>query len=109
MSTENNKALSMLSIAAKAGKVVGGGFLCEKAIQEGKAFLVIIAEDASSNTRKKFINKSVYYKIPYVIFGESTVLGKYIGKQARTTVAVTDSGLANQILGRIDSSNDMEV
>lgn len=109
MSTEHNKALSMLSIAAKAGKVVSGGFMSEKAVQEGKAFLVIISSDASGNTRKKFIDKCTYYGVPYVVFGDSLQLGRQIGKQSRTTVTVTDSGLAKQILGRIDSSNDMEV
>ena len=53
MAQNQNRALSMLSIAAKAGKVQSGGFLTEKAIQEGVAYFVIIAEDASGNTQKK--------------------------------------------------------
>ena len=51
MAQNQNRALSMLSIAAKAGKVQSGGFLTEKAIQEGVAYFVIIAEDASGNTQ----------------------------------------------------------
>ena len=51
MAQNQNRALSMLSIAAKAGKVQSGGFLTEKAIQEGVAYFVIIAEDASGYTR----------------------------------------------------------
>ena len=46
MAQNQNRALSMLSIAAKAGKVQSGGFLTEKAIQEGVAYFVMIAEDA---------------------------------------------------------------
>ena len=57
MAQNQNRALSMLSIAAKAGKVQSGGFLTEKAIQEGVAYFVIIAEDASGNTQK--INASI--------------------------------------------------
>ena len=52
MEANINKALTMLSIATKAGKVVSGGFMTEKAIQEGIAYLVIISEDASNNTKK---------------------------------------------------------
>lgn len=109
MDNTNKKALSMLSIASKAGKVVSGGFMTERAIQDGSAKLVIIAEDASSNTKKKFTDKCSYYRIPYMVFGSSAILGNQIGRQDRKTVAVTDEGLANQILIKIESSKDMEV
>ena len=56
---DENKALSMISIAAKAGKVVSGGFLCEKAVQEGSAYLIIIADNAAKNTRKKLNNVKI--------------------------------------------------
>ena len=48
------KELSLLGLAAKAGKVVSGEFATENAVKSGKAFLVLTAEDASNNTRKKF-------------------------------------------------------
>lgn len=96
------KAISMLSIAAKAGKVVSGGFMTERAIQDKSACLVIIADDASDNTKKKFTDKSTYYRVPYRIAGDSVVLGKMIGKQNRTTVAVIDQGLAQQIINKLD-------
>ena len=46
--------ISLVGLAAKAGKVVSGEFATEKAVKTQKAFLVIIAQDASENTRKKF-------------------------------------------------------
>ena len=98
MAQNQNRALSMLSIAAKAGKVQSGGFLTEKAIQEGVAYFVIIAEDASGNTQKKFMDKCKYYEIPYTIAFDSTT----IGKQERTVLAVTDAGLAKQISDKLD-------
>ncbi|MBE5933126.1 MAG: 50S ribosomal protein L7ae [Lachnospiraceae bacterium] len=106
---DENKALSMISIAAKAGKVVSGGFMCEKAIQEGDACLIIIAQNAAKNTRKKFIDKCTYYKVPYIIFGQSDVLGNRIGKESRMTLAVTDMGLAKQVANKLDFSMSMEV
>lgn len=99
----------MLSIAAKAGKLVSGGFLCEKAIQEGSACLIIIAQDAAKNTRKKFIDKCTYYDVPYAIFGQSNVLGNRIGKESRMTLAVTDFGLAKQVANKLDVSMSTEV
>ena len=48
------KELSLIGLAAKAGKVVSGEFATEKAVKGRTAYLVLIAEDASENTRKKF-------------------------------------------------------
>ena len=104
-----DRALSLLSIAVKAGKVVSGGFMSERTICDGTAHFVIIAGDASDNTKKKFINKCSYYNVPYRIYSTSEILGRQIGKGPRTTVTVTDEGFAKQIIGKIDSSKEMEV
>ncbi len=47
-----DKVLSLLGIAQKAGRVVSGEFSVEKAVKEGKACLVLVAKDASDNTKK---------------------------------------------------------
>lgn len=52
--TQNSKVLSMLGLAAKAGKVASGEFSTEKEVKSGNACLVIVAEDASDNTKKLF-------------------------------------------------------
>jgi len=54
-----DKALSMLGLAARAGRIVSGEFTVEKEVKSGRAYLVLIAEDASENTRKKFQNMFV--------------------------------------------------
>jgi len=90
--------IGLISLAAKAGKVVSGGFMVERAIISGEACFVFISEDASANTKKKFENKCKYYEVPYVIYGNKTDLGHYIGKEDRTTVAVIDEGFGNQFI-----------
>ena len=47
-----NKALSMIGLATKAGKVASGEFCTEKEVKSGRACLVIVADDASDNTKK---------------------------------------------------------
>ena len=59
----------MLGMAAKAGKVASGEFMTENAVKSGEAALVIVAEDASDNTKKKFNNMCEYYKIRLKIYG----------------------------------------
>ena len=51
----NNKALNMLGLAQKAGKMVGGYDATNIAILNKKAMLVFIASDISNNTKEKNI------------------------------------------------------
>ena len=92
-----NRVYSMMSLAAKAGKIASGGFMTENSITGGKAYLVVIAEDASENTQGKFRNKCSYYDVPCIVYGEGASLGHAIGKESRMTIAVTDPGFADQI------------
>ena len=43
----NNKVLSLLGLATKAGKIASGEFSTEKSVKSGKGFLVLVAADAS--------------------------------------------------------------
>ncbi|MCI9053008.1 MAG: 50S ribosomal protein L7ae [Lachnospiraceae bacterium] len=94
---KNNGVMSMIGMATKAGKTVSGEFMTEKAVKGGKALLVIVAEDASENTKKKFQNMCTYYKVPYYILGRKEQLGHSMGKEIRATLAVTDSGFKTAI------------
>ena len=97
-----NKAFSMISLSAKAGKAAGGEFAAETAIRSHNAFLVIVAEDASDNTKKKFTDKCRYYNVPVRIFGSREELGLYTGKGFRAVLAITDENLAKSVSERID-------
>jgi ribosomal protein L7Ae-like RNA K-turn-binding protein len=94
---QSKKVLGTLGLAMKAGNVVSGEFMTEKAIRDGKAGLVIVAEDASDNTKKKFRDSCSFYRVPYVVFGDKDTLGNAIGKQFRASLAVTDRGFAKSI------------
>lgn len=100
----SDRILSLIGLCAKAGKIVSGEFACENAIKEGKAFLVLVANDASNNTRKKFQDKSNFYEVPCFVYGDKDSLGHAIGREMRAMVAITDQGLARSIekqLGQI--------
>jgi len=105
----NNRALSMLGIATKAGKTVTGEFATEKAVKEGSAYLVIVADDASDNTKKKFRNMCEYYQVTLKVFADKNALGNACGKEFRASLAVIDEGLANAVMKQIDRYNNLEV
>lgn len=92
-----NKVVALISLAMKAGKIASGEFSVEKAVKTGKARLVIIAEEASDNTKKKFRNMCLYYKTPCHFFGAKIQLGNAIGKEFRASLAVLDENLARAI------------
>lgn len=98
-----NKALSMLGLAARAGKTVSGEFAVEKSVKQGAACLVLLAEDASDNTKKKFTDMCAYRKVPYLFFADRETLGAAIGKEFRACAAVEDENLAGVIRDHIGS------
>ena len=99
----DRRTASLLSLAQKAGKLASGEFSCENALRSGKAKLVIVCEDASDKTKKKFINKSFFYKVVcYVCFGKEE-LSRCIGKSNRAVVAVIDDGFAAAIKQGLNS------
>ncbi len=94
---KNNKTLSLLGLASKAGKVISGSEVVIKAIQKNQVYLVLIAKDASENTKKKIIDKCTYYNVTHKITYNSDELGKSIGKESRKVVAITDRGFSNKL------------
>ena len=98
---QNDKVLSMLGIAAKSGNVVSGEFSTEKAVKTGTAFLVIVSEEASDNTRKSFMNMTEFYDVPCYCYGSKEALGRCIGKEFRASLAVTDENLARAVENKL--------
>lgn len=92
-----DKVLSLLGIAAKSGSVLSGEFSTEKAVKDRKAYLVIVASDASSNTQKMFRNMTDFYRVPMYLYADKEALGHSIGKEFRASLAVTNEGLARSI------------
>lgn len=101
-----DKVLSLLGIATKAGGVVSGEFSTEKALKEEKAYLVLVAADASSNTKKHFSDMCSYRGVPYYTYADKEQLGHYIGKEFRASLAVTNAGLAKAMIEKLDTTTE---
>ena len=61
----NDKVLALMGLCARAGKLQSGELPAEKSIKKGTAQLLVIAGDASDNTKKKFKNMAEYRDLPY--------------------------------------------
>mgnify|MGYP002512957260 CR=1 FL=1 len=99
---KQNKILSLAGLAMKAGKVASGEFATEKAVKSGLARLVLVAEDASDNTKKMFANMCDYYNVPLYYYSDKETLGAAIGRRYRASLALTDEGFAKTVTKEIE-------
>lgn len=98
--------MSLISLATKAGKVASGEICTEKEIKSGNASLVMVAGDASDNTKKRFQNMCDFYKVPICFYKDKDTLGHAMGKEFRASLAVLDEGFAKGIRKHIDTEDN---
>ncbi len=98
----------MIGMATKAGKTASGEFMVEKAVKKGDAFLVVVAEDASDNTKKLFRNMCTFYRVPFYIYGTKETLGHGMGKAERASLAVLDGGFGSAVEKKLSESGNMD-
>ncbi len=101
-----SKAMSMISLATKAGKTASGEFSTEQSVKSFRAELVIVANDASDNTKKKFKNMCEFYEVPMYVYGDKDSLGHAMGKEYRAMLAVNDAGFAKGIMKHIENEQN---
>ena len=94
----------MIGLAMKAGKVASGEFSTEKAVKERKAYMLIVADDSSDNTKKHFSDMTAFYEVPIYFYSDKVGLGNAIGKEFRASLAVTDENLANAVIKKLQSN-----
>lgn len=95
----------MLGLASKAGKIFSGEDVVRNAIRHSKVKLLIISQDASENTKKRFVNAAEYYKVPMRIWGDKERLGSSIGKSNRSVVGIGDANFTNSIITLLNAEN----
>ncbi|MCM1569934.1 MAG: ribosomal L7Ae/L30e/S12e/Gadd45 family protein [Roseburia sp.] len=103
MSLKKDKALALLGLAMKAHSLVSGEFQTLEAVKSQKAVMVMIAEDASANTKKLFHDKCSFYEVPVYEYGTKEDLGRAIGKDLRSSLAVCDAGLAEAVIRQLET------
>ena len=105
---ENNreeKALGLLGLATRAGRVIAGVPLICTALQKGKRdktpVLVLLAADASQNTQKRVTDRTAHYGVPLIPLSiDCATLALRVGKRdgAVAAVGITEPELARAII-----------
>lgn len=102
-----NRALGLLGLCARAGKVQSGEQACQLAIRRRQACLVILDGAASQGTRKAFSDACAHYSIP-IRLTDANALGMAIGKSDRRVAVITDAKLAEKLAGVLPSLSSDE-
>ena len=101
----------MLGLAAKAGKLVYGcNLTCDKVRSGGQSpYLILIAADASENTKKRITNCCIYYERIYKFLPPSigcAELARATGRRGPIScVGVNDKGFSEAL---VKLTNDYE-
>ena len=84
---KSEKLLSLLGFAARARRLVFGTELCRTAARAGQISLVVIAADASQNTKKRVVDACKYYGCDVCQSAvPSSILASRLGKSGVTAV-----------------------
>ncbi len=99
---------SLLGIAYRAGKIVSGYEHSRKTVQRHKGKLILLAVDASVQTKNFFYSQSKRYNIPLYEISLKDDLGKALGKPSRAIIVCTDAGFANAIVVKLTQGDMVE-
>ena len=92
-----DRALGLLGMAARAGAVISGTDRVREAARGEGVRLVLLASDASANSREKLVPLLTARGISHVIRFDRNELGAAIGRGPLSAVGVMDQKLADRL------------
>lgn len=102
-----NKVLNTLGICACARKISYGETLL-KEIKSKKVYFVVVASDASDNSKKRIIDKCIYYKCEYVVYLSKESITKSIGRvDLVSAVGIKDYNLVKKLKENIEGEGGL--
>ena len=93
--------MALLGMARRAGALAYGTGSTRRAVKEGRARLILFAQDASETQREKVMKLLRHGKTPRATFGTREALGSAVGSAPVSAVAVTDKEFAKELVARL--------
>lgn len=97
-------ALALLGLARRAGALERGTGSTRRAVKDGRARLVLLAQDASEAQRDKVLKLLRHRETPRVILGSRAELGAAVGSAPVSAVAVTEAGFASRLANQLGAN-----
>lgn len=102
MIDQTQRALNLIGLSLKAGKLIMGEGLVLAALRQHKLQLVIVAADASDATRHMLTSKSASYQTPIIQAFSKEAIDQALGRP-RTILGVTDVGFAKRLIALLNT------
>lgn len=93
----NERLSGYLGLANRAGRALVGEAIA-KLWTKRKIYVLITANDAHSNTQTKLVQLAKQADITIIYMASKAELGQALGFNEVSSVAITDKGLAQQII-----------
>lgn len=93
-----NKFFNFLGLIKRSGNLIEGYSKCDEQRNRINYYLIIISNDASGSTRKKFKNHCVNKQIYLIENFSKEELGNPIGREEVKVLAVTDKNMAEKLI-----------
>lgn len=92
-----DRSPGLLGLAERAGALVSGVDKVREGIRSGRIRFVIVARDASRNSRGKVIPLLEAERVKWVERYDRAGLGRMVGREALSVVGVTDASFASRL------------
>lgn len=93
-----NKFFSFLGLAKRSGNLIEGYSKCDEQRNRVKLYLVILSNDASDSTKRKFRNHCLEKEIPLIEDFSKEELGIAIGRAEIKILAIKDKNIAEKLI-----------
>ena len=97
--------LNMLGLAARAGAVITGTERVREAARSGSLHYVLVASDASDNSRDKLLPLLDARRIAYAVVYDRAALGGAVGRAPLSALGITETKLARRVKELLKQEN----
>lgn len=88
---------NLLSMAARARRIVSGAFMAEEMLRKKRGTYLLLARDASEETKDKFTRMAAQMDVPAAELLTMQQLGHCLGKEYRAVALLIDRGFAKRL------------
>lgn len=103
----DNKVIQFIRLIKKSGNLLEGYNRCEEALKNSKTQLIIISEDVSENTKRKFINYCNRYEVQYINRFSKYDLGEIVNKDFVSIIGIANKSMAENLYKLINDQNSI--
>lgn len=93
-----NKFFNFLGLTKRSGNLIEGYSKCDEQRNRINLYLIILSDDASDSTRRKFRNHCSEKEIPLIEDFTKEELGYAIGRAEVKILAIKDKNMAEKLL-----------